>query len=125
MKNDKRWRGNMKEIKAFIQPFLLGKVTKALEEIPEFPGMSVSDVKGFGRGKMERKVRIVEFVPKVKIEIIAKDEMADRIVETIQRYAHTGNMGDGKIFVSNIERAVRIRSGEKDEEAIWSPLKDE
>lgn len=62
----------MKEIKAFIQPFMLGKVTKALEEIPEFPGLSVSDVRGFGRGKIEKKVRIVEYVPKVKIEIVAK-----------------------------------------------------
>jgi len=115
----------MKEIKAFIQPFMLGKVTKALEGIPELPGMSVSDVKGFGRGKSEKGVTIVEYVSKVKIEIVAKDEMVDRIVETIQKYAHTGNMGDGKIFVSNVERAVRIRTGEIDEEAIWSPLRDE
>ena len=115
----------MKEIKAFIQPFMLGKVTNALEGIPEFPGMSVSDVRGFGRGKIEKKVRIVEYVPKVKIEIVANDEMVDRIVETIQKYAHTGNMGDGKIFVSDVERAVRIRTGEKDDEALWSPLKDE
>jgi len=85
----------------------------------------VSDVRGFGRGKIEKKVRIVEYVPKVKIEIVANDEMVDRIVETIQKSAHTGNMGDGKIFVSNVERAVRIRTGEKDEEAIWSSLKDE
>jgi nitrogen regulatory protein P-II 1 len=115
----------MKEIKAFIQPFMLSRVTKALEVIPEFPGMSVSDVRGFGRGKLVKGITIVEYVPKVKIEIVAKDEMADRIVETIERHAHTGNMGDGKIFVSNVERAVRIRTGEKDEEAIWSPLKDE
>jgi nitrogen regulatory protein P-II 1 len=115
----------MKEIKAFIQPFILGKVTKALEGIPEFPGLSVSDVRGFGRGKVENRVRFVEYVPKVKIEIVARDEMVDRIVETIQKYAHTGNMGDGKIFVSDVERAVRIRTGEKDEEAIWSALRDE
>lgn len=115
----------MKEIKAFIQPFMLSKITKALEEIPEFPGMSVSDVRGFGRGKLEKGITIVEYVPKVKIEIVAKDEMVDRIVETIERYAHTGNLGDGKIFVLDVERAVRIRTGEKDEEAIWSPLRDE
>ena len=115
----------MKEIKAFIQAFMLSKVTKALEGIPEFPGMSVSDIRGFGRGKIVKGINTVEYVPKVKIEIVAKDEMVDRIVETIQKYAHTGNMGDGKIFVSNVERAVRIRTGEKDEEAIWSSLKDE
>jgi len=115
----------MKEIKAYIQPFMLSKVTKALEGIPEFPGMSVYDVRGLGRGKLMQKVRVVEHVPKLKIEIVAKDEMVDRIVETIQKYAHTGNMGDGKIFVSSVERAVRIRTGERDEEAIWSPLRDE
>ena len=115
----------MKEIKAFIQPFMLGKVAKALEGIPEFPGLSVSDVRGFGRGKIEKRARVVEFVSKVKIEIVAKAEMVGIIVDTIERHAHTGNMGDGKIFVSNVERAVRIRTGEKDEEAIWSPLKDE
>jgi nitrogen regulatory protein P-II 1 len=87
----------MKEIKAFIQPFMLGRVIKALEGIPEFPGMSVSDVRGFGRGKLVKKVRIVEFVPKVKIEIIAKDDMVDIIVETIQKYARMGNMGDCRI----------------------------
>jgi nitrogen regulatory protein P-II 1 len=115
----------MKEVKAFIQPFMLSKVTKALEEIPEFPGMSVSEVKGFGRGKLEKETVIVEHVPKVRIEIVAKDEMVNTIVTTIESYAHTGNQGDGKIFVSNIEKAVRIRTGERDEDAIWSPLKDE
>jgi nitrogen regulatory protein P-II 1 len=115
----------MKEIKAYIQPFMLGKVTKALEGITDFPGMSVWDIRGFGRGKLVQKVRTIEFVPKVKIEILAKDEMVDRIVETIQKHAHTGNMGDGKIFVSNVEKAVRIRTGERNEDAIWSPLKDE
>jgi len=115
----------VKEIKAFIQPFMLGKVTKVLEEIPEFPGMSVSEAKGFGRGKLEKETAIIEYVPKVRIEIVAKDEMVNRIVKTIENYAHTGNQGDGKIFVSDIEKAVRIRTGERDEDAIWSHLKDE
>src|SRR3989304_1271344 len=97
--------------------FLLGNISYSL--------MHISDVRGFGRGKIEKKVRIVEYVPKVKIEIVANDEMGDRIVETIQKSAHTGNMGDGKIFAWDVERAVRIRTGEKDEEAIWSSLKDE
>jgi nitrogen regulatory protein P-II 1 len=120
----------MKEIKAFIQPFMLSKVVRTLQQIPEFPGMSISEVKGFGRGKAKGEPRriiedLVEYTPKVRIEIIAQDHMVDEIVTVIQKNAHTGNKGDGKVFVSNVENALRIRTGEKDEDAIWSSLKDE
>lgn len=122
----------MKEIKAFIQPFMLSKVTKALQQIPEFPGMSISEEKGFGRGKSKTKdesrqiaEELVEFTHKVRILIVAMDDMVDEIVALIEENAHTGNKGDGKIFVLDVEKAVRIRTGERDQDAIWSLLRDE
>ena len=116
----------MKIITAMVQPFMLSKVTGALEEIEGFPGMTVTDVRGFGREKGSHAKgaphRIiddfVEYVKKARIEIVARDEMADGIVDTIVRTAHTGNPGDGKVFVWPIERAVRIQTGETDENAL-------
>ena len=113
----------MKEIKAIIQPFMLNKVVEALNEIPDFPGLTVTKVQGFAREKgKEGPHRIVEdlidYVPKVKIEIILKDEMANEVVKVIQAKAHTGNIGDGKIFVYDVREAIRIRTGETGEAAV-------
>lgn len=113
----------MKEIKAIIQQFKLSSVTRALQEIPGFPGMTVSDCRGFGKEKgKEGPHRVVEdlidYIPKVRIEIMIKDSMADVVVDTIAKAAHTGNPGDGKVFVYDIEKAVRIKTFEYGEEAI-------
>lgn len=112
----------MKEIKAYIQPFMLQKVTDALHKI-HIHGMSVYEIKGCGKEKDESyphhsRDYVVEFVPKVKIEIICADEDVDEIVETIQKHAHTGRRGDGKIFITHIEKAVSVRTGETDIQAI-------
>ena len=113
----------MKEVKAFIQQFKLSSVTRALQEIPGFPGMTVSDCRGFGKEKgKEGPHRVIEdlidYIPKVRLEIMLKDEMVDLVVETIARAAHTGNPGDGKVFVYDIEKAVRIKTFELGEEAV-------
>jgi nitrogen regulatory protein P-II 1 len=112
----------MKEIRAYIQPFMLSKVTRALQRIDRFPGMSVIEVQGFGRGKVltpgDQMVR--EFVPKIRLEVVVEDELVEEVVHTIEKAAHTGNYGDGVIFVLNVEQAVRIRTGERDIVAIRS-----
>jgi len=112
----------MREIKAYIQPFMLQKVTDALRKI-HVHGMSVSELKGFGREKDESYPHhagdaVVEFTPKVKIEIVCSDEDCDTIVNTIRETAHTGRRGDGKIFISGIEKAISIRTGDKGDSAI-------
>lgn len=113
----------MKEVKAIIQPFKLSAVTRALQEIPGFPGMTVSDCMGFGKEKRKEGPHgviedLIDYIPKVRIEIMLKDEMVDKVVETIAKTAHTGNPGDGKVFVYDIEKAVRIKTFEQGEEAI-------
>ena len=116
----------MKMITAMVQPFKLSKVTGALEEIEGFPGMTVTDARGFGRekgrhrgGAPHRVIEdFVEYVKKARIEIVARDEMVETIVQTIVRAAHTGNPGDGKVFVWPVERAVRIQTGEADDAAL-------
>ncbi|MEW6117670.1 MAG: P-II family nitrogen regulator [Nitrospirota bacterium] len=113
----------MKEIKAFIQPFMLSKVTAALQQISGFPGMSVTKIQGFGREKAKGAPhRIVEdlidYVPKVKIEIIVNDGMVEEVAKIIQQNAHTGNKGDGKIFIYDVRDAIRIRTGERGETAV-------
>jgi nitrogen regulatory protein PII len=116
----------MKIIIAIVQPFMLSKVTGALEEIEGFPGMTVMDARGFGREKGQHRQgaphrvieEFVEYVNKARIEIVARDEMVNAIVETITRAAHTGNPGDGKVFVWPVEQAVRIQTGETDDAAI-------
>ncbi len=116
----------MKMITAMIQPFMLGKVTRALEELSGLPGMTVTDVRGFGReksshdpGAPHRVIEdFVEYVKKVRIEIVARDDMVDRIVDTIVRTAHTGRRGDGKVFVWSVEHAVRVQTGETGDAAI-------
>lgn len=111
----------MKMIIAVIQPFMLNKVTAGLEEIDEFPGMTITDGRGFGRRLDRDGNRFTALAPykeKFRIEIVARDEMADAIVDTIQTHARTGNHGDGKIFVLPVEHSVRIQTGESGEGAV-------
>jgi nitrogen regulatory protein PII len=119
---EKSTHQNMKKIEAIIKPFKLEEVKEALTEAGVH-GMTVSEVKGFGRQKGHTEIYrgseyTVDFLPKVKIEIVTDDEDAAGVVDTIVKAASTGKIGDGKVFVSNIENAVRIRTGEKDSEAI-------
>ena len=113
----------MKEIKAIMQPFLISKVVEALKSIPGLPGVTVSDVRGFGRAQAVGAVNTVaegavEYVKKSKLEVVVPDEMAESVVDAIQRTAHTGNPGDGKIFVYQVDDVVRIRTGEHGNRAI-------
>ena len=112
----------MKLIKAIIKPFKLEEVKDALAEIG-VEGMTVSEVKGFGRQKGHTEIYrgseyTVDFLPKVKIEVAVSDESAPKVVESIGTSAQTGKIGDGKVFVLPVEEAVRIRTGEKGDEAI-------
>jgi len=112
----------MKMIEAVIKPFKLDEVKEALVEIG-VQGMTVSEVKGFGRQKGTKEVDRgaeyrADFVPKIKIELYVADDMVSRVVETITRAAKTGSVGDGKIFVSDISNVVRIRTGETGEKAL-------
>jgi nitrogen regulatory protein P-II 1 len=112
----------MKEIKAIIQPFMVSKVIGALKEIPDMPGMTISEVKGFGRSRANVPHSTTEWgistVTKTKLETVVSDEMADQVIETIQKNAHTGNIGDGKIFVYVVSHVIKIRTGESGEKAI-------
>ena len=112
----------MKKIEAIIKPFKLDEVKDALSEIG-LKGITVIEAKGFGRQKGHTELYrgaeyIVDFLPKVKLEIIVNDEMLDRAVEAIQTAAHTGRIGDGKIFIVPIEDVVRVRTGERGNDAI-------
>ncbi|MEK8088788.1 P-II family nitrogen regulator [Thermithiobacillus plumbiphilus] len=112
----------MKKIEAIIKPFKLDDVREALSEMG-VAGMTVTEVKGFGRQKGHTELYrgaeyVVDFLPKVKLEIVLPDDLAERAVEAIENAARTGKIGDGKIFVSTVERVVRIRTGEINEDAI-------
>ncbi len=112
----------MKKIEAIIKPFKLDDVREALSEIG-ITGMTVTEVKGFGRQKGHTELYrgaeyVVDFLPKMRLEVVVADDDVDRCVETITSAAQTGKIGDGKIFVSNVERVVRIRTGEQDESAV-------
>lgn len=112
----------MKKIEAIIKPFKLDDVVEALSEIG-VEGISVSEIRGFGRQKGRSEIYkgaeyVVDFLPKTKLEIVINDDLCDEVVQTIAKSAKTGKIGDGKIFVTVIESAVRIRTGEKDESAI-------
>jgi nitrogen regulatory protein P-II 1 len=112
----------MKKIEAIIKPFKLDDVVEALSEIG-VEGVSVSEIRGFGRQKGRTEIYkgaeyVVDFLPKTKLEIVVNDALADQVVDAIVRAAHTGKIGDGKIFVYDVERVVRIRTGEKDEDAV-------
>lgn len=112
----------MNRIEAVIKPFKLDEVKDALNRIGVM-GMTVSEVKGFGRQRGHKEIYRgaeyeVAFVPKVKINVVADSEMTDQIVTTIQKKAHTGRIGDGKIFVTPVTNTVRIRTGETGKEAV-------
>ncbi|MFM7085193.1 MAG: P-II family nitrogen regulator [Hyphomicrobium sp.] len=112
----------MKKIEAIIKPFKLDEVKEALQEIG-LQGITVIEAKGFGRQKGHTELYrgaeyVVDFLPKVKIEVVLTDDMLDKAVEAIQKAAKTGRIGDGKIFISNIEEAIRIRTGEQGSDAI-------
>ncbi len=112
----------MKKIEAIIKPFKLDDVKDALNEAG-IHGMTVTEVKGFGRQKGHTELYrgaeyVVEFLPKIKIEAVVSDEDVEKVVETILRTARTGNIGDGKIFVHDIKETIRIRTGERGKEAI-------
>jgi nitrogen regulatory protein P-II 1 len=114
--------GIMKKIETIVKPFKLDEVKSALTQIG-VQGMTVSEVKGFGRQKGHTEVYrgaeyMIDFVPKAKIELIVTDEMVTQVIETIERAAKTGKIGDGKIFVSPVEEVIRIRTGERGKDAI-------
>jgi len=102
----------MKEIRAYIQPYMLNKVVLALMDIPGFPGMSVSDCEGFGRERAEAGQEYKPFFIKKRIEVFAPDHLADDIFSTLMRVAHTGNHGDGKVYAVEVVRGGRISTGE-------------
>ena len=112
----------MKKVEAIIKPFKLDEVKEALNEIG-IQGITVSEVKGFGRQKGHTELYrgaeyVVDFIPKIKMEIIVSDEIVTKVVETIEQAAKTGRIGDGKIFVTPVEEVVRIRTGERGEDAL-------
>lgn len=112
----------MKKIEAIIKPFKLDEVRESLSEIG-VTGLTVTEVKGFGRQKGHTELYrgaeyVVDFLPKVKLEIVLADNLLERAMEAIVKAARTGKIGDGKIFVSNVEQVVRIRTGETGDEAI-------
>ncbi|CAK0764650.1 nitrogen regulatory protein P-II 1 [Azospirillaceae bacterium] len=120
--NDPLVEMTMKKVEAIIKPFKLDEVKDALHEVG-IKGITVTEAKGFGRQKGHTELYrgaeyVVDFLPKVKIEVVMEDSMVDRAIEAIQQAAHTGRIGDGKIFISPVDDVVRIRTGEKGPEAI-------
>ncbi len=112
----------MKKIEAIIKPFKLDEVREALSELG-VSGLTVTEVKGFGRQKGHTELYrgaeyVVDFLPKIKLEVVVTSAMLETVIEAIVKAAHTGKIGDGKIFVSQVERVIRIRTGETDESAI-------
>ena len=112
----------MKKIEAIIKPFKLDEVREALSEIGVM-GMTATEVKGFGRQKGHTELYrgaeyIVDFLPKIKLDIVVNDKIVNKVVEVITKKAQTGKIGDGKIFIYDIEQAIRIRTGEKGDEAV-------
>ena len=112
----------MKKIEAIIKPFKLDEVKEALHEVG-LQGTTVTEAKGFGRQKGHTELYrgaeyVVDFLPKIKLEIVIDDNLVERAVEAIQKSAHTGRIGDGKIFVSSVEEAIRIRTEETGPEAL-------
>lgn len=112
----------MKKIEAIIKPFKLDDVVEALSEVG-IEGISVTEIRGFGRQKGRTEIYkgaeyVVDFLPKIKIEVVIPDGLVEPVLGAIEKTAKTGKIGDGKIFVTNVEKAVRIRTGEKNEQAI-------
>ena len=117
----------MKKVEAIIKPFKLDEVKDKLNELG-VQGITVTEVKGFGRQKGHTELYrgaeyVVDFLPKIKMEIVLADSLAEDVVSAIAKAAQTGRIGDGKIFITNLEEAVRIRTGERGEDAIQQPPK--
>lgn len=113
----------MKEIKAYIKPHKLADVTLALRDLDGLTGLSVTDARGFGRGRAKDAIdRVadgaVEYIPQVRLEVVCQEELTEQIVNLIQENAHTGLRGDGKIFISDVKSAVRISTGERDDDVV-------
>lgn len=113
----------MKEIKAIIRPFKLDDVITALHKIDGLPGITISEIKGFGKSKAKDSQDAIReglhlFVPRVKLELVVPNSLVDEVVDTIQKIAHTGNPGDGKIFVIDVRDTIKIRTNERGEKAI-------
>jgi nitrogen regulatory protein P-II 1 len=113
----------MKEIKAIIRPSKLLEVTEELHEIEGLPGVTVLEIKGFGKGRARNAAdklvyEMVEFIPRIQLEVVVDDEMVENVVNVIQKHAHTGNPGDGKIFVSTVDEIVKIRTNQRGRDAI-------
>jgi len=113
----------MKEIKAIIRPFKLDDVISKLHKIEDLPGLTISEIKGFGRTKAEGasdsfQDGLHNYVKRIKIELVVHNNIVDKVVNVIQETAHTGNPGDGKIFVINVSDTIRIRTNERGKEAI-------
>ncbi|MBI9075094.1 MAG: P-II family nitrogen regulator [Desulfatibacillum sp.] len=112
----------MKKIEAIIKPFKVDDIKEALNEIG-IKGMTLTEVKGYGRQKGHKEIYrgaeyVVDFIPKVRIEVVVEDQQADQVVNTIREAANTGKIGDGKIFVIPVEDVVRVRTGERGPEAV-------
>jgi nitrogen regulatory protein P-II 2 len=117
-----KWRNKMKLVSAIVKPFKLDDIREALSDIG-VQGITVTEVKGFGRQKGHTELYrgaeyVVDFLPKVKIDVAVADNIVDQVIESIIKAANTGKIGDGKIFVTPLEQAVRIRTGETGEDAI-------
>ena len=113
----------MKEIKAVFRPSKLLEVAEELQKIDGLPGVTVSEIKGFGKSRARDATdkviyEMVEFVPRIKLEVVVDDGMVEEVVNVIQKYSHTGNTGDGKIFVIDVVEVVKIRTNERGKEAI-------
>jgi len=113
----------MKEIKAIIRPSKLLEVTEELHGIEGLPGVTVSKIKGFGKGRAKNATdkivyEMVEFIPRIQLEVVVDDEMVNEVINVIQKHAHTGNTGDGKIFVSTVDETIKIRTNERGRDAI-------
>lgn len=112
----------MKKIEAIIKPFKLDDVKEALSEVG-IQGITVSEVRGFGRQKGHTELYrgaeyVVDFLPKLKVEVVLTDDLVDRAIKAIEQAARTGRIGDGKIFITNVENVIRIRTGERDANAL-------
>jgi nitrogen regulatory protein PII len=113
---------NMKQVTAIIKPFKLDEVREGLAELG-VTGLTVTEVKGFGRQKGHTELYrgaeyVVDFLPKIKVEVVVADDRVEAVIDAIVKSAHTGKIGDGKIFVSSIEQVIRIRTGETNESAV-------
>jgi nitrogen regulatory protein P-II 1 len=112
----------VKKVEAIIKPFKLDEVREALTRVG-VSGMTVSEAKGFGRQKGHSEIYrgaeyVVEFLPKIELKVVVQEDMLDAVVDAIAEAAHTGRMGDGKVFISSVEGAIRIRTGERDASAL-------